>query len=67
MNEQDSYEEFEATTLFCARCKQSVPVRKKLLLLLPDGDKYSYLCSLCGNVVGSKTVPRKDNLHMLIK
>ena len=67
MNEQNSFEEFEATTLYCPHCKQGVPVRKKLLLLLPDGDKYNYLCSLCGNVVGTKTVPRKDNLQILIK
>jgi hypothetical protein len=30
-------------------------VRKKLLLALPDGDKYDYLCAHCGNPVGTKT------------
>ncbi len=49
-----SYEEFEATTLFCPRCRKAVPVRKKLLLVLPTGTKYDYLCAECGSPVGGK-------------
>lgn len=49
-----SYEEFEATTLFCPRCRKPVPVRKKLLLVLPTGTKYDYLCAECGSPVGGK-------------
>lgn len=48
------FDQFEATTLYCMRCKQAVPVRKKLLLALPNGDKYDYLCSYCGDPIGSK-------------
>jgi hypothetical protein len=36
----DAYREFEAESLFCARCRRAVPVRKKLLLVLPTGNKY---------------------------
>ncbi|MBI4588180.1 MAG: hypothetical protein HY725_05035 [Candidatus Rokubacteria bacterium] len=50
----DSYEEFEATSLFCPRCRKAVPVRKKLLLVLPTGTKYDYLCAECGAPVGGK-------------
>ncbi|MBI2889183.1 MAG: cytoplasmic protein [Nitrospirae bacterium] len=50
----DAYGEFEASELFCSACRQSVPVRKRLLLALPEGDKYDYVCSRCGNPVGSK-------------
>ena len=49
------FDQLEATSLFCNRCKQAVPVRKKLLLALPGGDKYDYLCTRCGNSVGTKT------------
>ena len=49
------FDQLEATSLFCNRCKQAVPVRKKLLLALPNGDKYDYLCARCGNPVGTKT------------
>lgn len=48
------YEEFEATSLFCSRCRKAVPVRKKLLLVLPTGAKYDYLCAECGSPVGGK-------------
>jgi hypothetical protein len=51
----DSFKEFEATTLFCARCKQATPTRKKLLLVLPTGNKYDYMCAVCGAAVGGKT------------
>jgi len=40
--------------LYCTRCRQAVPVRKFLLLILPDGDKYEYRCAHCGNKVGEK-------------
>ena len=49
------FDQLEATTLFCAKCKQPVPVRKRLLLALPDGDKFDYLCVHCGNSAGTKT------------
>ena len=53
-NETDVYKEFDATELYCPRCKQSVPVRKRLLLVLPEGDKYEYLCAYCTETVGTK-------------
>ena len=53
-NTVDAYKEFDATELYCPRCKQSVPVRKRLLLVLPEGDKYEYLCALCSATVGTK-------------
>jgi hypothetical protein len=50
----DAYGEFEATTLFCPRCRKAVAVRKRLLLVLPTGNKYDYLCQACGAEVGGK-------------
>ena len=50
----DVFEEFDATELYCPRCKQAVPVRKRLLLVLPEGDKYEYLCPFCSASVGTK-------------
>jgi hypothetical protein len=51
----DSFGELEASSLFCVRCTQATPVRKKLLLVLPSGKKYDYTCSVCGTQVGGKT------------
>jgi hypothetical protein len=53
-NDSDVYKDFDATELYCPKCKQSVPVRKRLLLVLPEGDKYEYLCAYCAETVGTK-------------
>ncbi len=50
----DAYREFEAESLFCPRCRRAVAVRKKLLLVLPTGNKYDYVCQQCGTPVGGK-------------
>jgi len=51
----DSFEEFEASSLFCPRCRRATPASKKLLLVLPSGNKYDYVCAECGTSVGGKT------------
>ena len=48
------FEQFDATELYCLKCRQAVPVRKFLLLILPDGEKYEYRCVPCGSKVGYK-------------
>lgn len=51
---QESYREFGASELYCNRCKCSMPVREKLLLTLPTGNLYDYLCTGCGESLGTK-------------
>jgi hypothetical protein len=51
---QDSYGSLEASLLHCPRCRQAMPVRKRLLLALLDGDKYEYVCQQCGTPCASK-------------
>lgn len=55
MRRRDDFEEFEATSLFCPRCRRATATRKKLLLVLPTGNKYDYVCAECGTAVGGKT------------
>ena len=50
----ESFREFQATELFCNRCRSAQPVRERLLLVLPDGELHEYLCSSCGTSVGSR-------------
>ena len=48
-----AFERMEASLLACPKCRRAVPVRKRLLLILPEGDKYEYLCPDCGSTCGS--------------
>lgn len=65
-NTAEGYEQFEATSLYCPHCKEAVPVRKKLLLILPEGDEYEYLCSRCGSSVGIKLEKGREEIKVLI-
>jgi hypothetical protein len=49
-----NFDELEAMELYCPKCRSAVPVRKYLLLVLPEGDKYEYRCQYCGTAVGDK-------------
>jgi hypothetical protein len=60
------YKEFDATELFCPKCKSAVPVRKRLLLVLPEGDKYEYLCAYCATSVGTKIDKNSKPVSLLI-
>jgi hypothetical protein len=55
MARPDAFGEFEATSLFCPSCRRATPVRRKLLLVLPSGSKYDYVCAECGTAGGGKT------------
>jgi hypothetical protein len=51
-----TFDEFQASVLFCARCRSPQPVRERLLLILPDGELHEYVCASCGGSVGSRKV-----------
>jgi uncharacterized Zn finger protein len=66
MRRNQQYDDFDATELYCPKCKRAVPVRKRLLLILPEGDKYDYYCPYCGTSIGEKLVTYKDKQLSLI-
>ena len=53
---QRQFEEFTASELWCPRCRRAMPVRSRLLLVLPDGELHEYLCMGCASSLGTKTV-----------
>jgi len=54
---QQAYSDLEASLLLCPRCGKAMPVRKRLLLILPEGEKYEYLCVQCSATCGTKVEP----------
>ena len=62
---RETYKDFDATELLCPNCKKAVPVRKRLLLILSEGEKYDYTCVYCGTSVGDTIVRQKDNLNII--
>ena len=54
---QESFGSLEASLLYCPRCRQAMPVRKRLLLVLLDGEKHEYVCQQCGTTCGDKIEP----------
>jgi hypothetical protein len=52
------FEGLAATALHCPRCRAAMPVRERLLLVLPDGELHEYLCARCLTSLGTRTVRR---------
>src|SRR5882724_3044984 len=59
MNQQQ-FENFTASSLYCEKCKAAMPVRERLLLVLPDREIYDYLCTGCGSSVGRREITAAD-------
>jgi len=53
----EAYGSLEASLLHCPRCRQAMPVRKRLLLVLREGEKHEYVCQRCGTPCASKMEP----------
>ena len=50
------FSQLRASSLHCPTCSQAMPVREKLLLILPDRELYEYLCTACETSVGRREV-----------
>jgi len=61
MNQQQ-FENFTASSLYCDKCKVAMPVRERLLLVLPDREIYDYLCTECASSVGRREITAGEKL-----
>ena len=50
----DTFDQMEASLLYCPTCRRATPVRKRLLLVLAEGEKFDYVCTQCGTISGDK-------------
>jgi hypothetical protein len=61
MNQQQ-FENFTASSLYCEKCKAAMPVRERLLLVLPDREIFDYLCTGCGSSVGRREITAGEKI-----
>ncbi|MCP4349565.1 MAG: cytoplasmic protein [Desulfobacterales bacterium] len=59
------FSDLDATELYCPTCREAVPVRKHLLIVLPDGDKYEYRCAYCAEPVGTK-IDKQEPMTIIV-
>ena len=57
------FDSLRASSLYCRRCGQAMPVRERLLLVLPDKEVYDYLCTGCADSVGQREVTAGELLR----
>ena len=59
---QQQFENFTASSLYCEKCKTAMPVRERLLLVLPEKEIYDYLCTGCASSVGQREVTAGEKM-----
>ena len=50
------FESLRASSLYCKKCQTAMPVREKLLLVLPDKEIFDYLCTGCASSLGQREI-----------
>lgn len=64
----DQFESFTASQLYCSKCQKAMPVREKLLLVLPEKEIYDYLCTGCAASLGTREISLSEqHLHALTR
>lgn len=51
-----------ASSLYCQKCRKAMPVRERLLLVLPGKEIYDYLCTGCAGSLGQREVTAAEKL-----
>ena len=59
---QSQFKSLRASSLYCPKCKNAMPVRERLLLVLPNKEIYGYLCTGCAESVGQREVTNAEKL-----
>ncbi|MFZ4115786.1 MAG: cytoplasmic protein [Chthoniobacterales bacterium] len=54
------FENLRASSLYCQHCQKAMPVRERLLLVLPEKEIYDYLCTGCASSLGQREVSMGD-------
>ncbi|MDA0739161.1 MAG: cytoplasmic protein [Nitrospirae bacterium] len=65
-NPNAQFRSLNASLLYCPICKEATPARERLLLVLPSGNKYEYVCAHCGTSTGEKTDQNQQDTQLII-
>lgn len=60
------FRSLNASLLYCPNCREATPARERLLLVLPSGNKYEYVCAHCGTSTGEKTDQDQQDTKLFI-
>jgi hypothetical protein len=63
--QQEQFRSFQASALYCPKCREATPVKERLLLVLPDGNLFEYRCARCGTSTGSKTEKNQKDIRII--
>ena len=58
----EQFSSLRASSLYCNKCRAAMPVRERLLLVLPDKEIFDYLCTGCASSVGQREVTAGEKL-----
>jgi len=61
------FAKLRASELFCPTCRQAMPVRERLLLLLLDGEIHEFLCMRCNSSLGTRRVSNTQPVQLLTR
>jgi hypothetical protein len=50
------FDQFRASEIYCPKCRAAMPVRERLLLILPHAELYEYRCTVCASSLGEREV-----------
>ncbi len=56
------FKSLRASSLYCSKCQKAMPVRERLLLVLPDKEIYDYLCTGCAGSGGQREVTNAEKI-----
>ena len=57
------FDTLRASSLYCRKCGKAMPVRERLLLVLPGREIHDYLCTGCGESLGRREVGEEHRLR----
>lgn len=62
--QEEQFSALRASLLYCPKCQTATPARERLLLVLPTGNLYEYLCVQCGTSTGEKTDQAQSDVQL---